>query len=127
MKAARIHGHGGPEVVRYEDAPDPTPKANEVLVRVRASALNHLDIWVRKGIPGLRVPLPHILGSDAAGDVVAVGDLCERVKPGQRVLIAPALSCRQCIACVSGNDNQCRRYALLGTSIPGVHCELVAV
>ena len=86
MKAVRIHEFGGPEVLRYEDVPDPKPRKDQVLVRVRACALNHLDIWVRKGLPG--VNLPHILGSDIAGEVVAVGELCERVQPGC-VYVAP--------------------------------------
>ncbi|HUS08599.1 MAG TPA: zinc-binding dehydrogenase [Bryobacteraceae bacterium] len=127
MKAARIHSYGGHEVLRYEDAPDPSPKANEVLIRVRACAINHLDIWVRKGIPGLRLALPHVLGTDAAGEVVATGSLCERVKVGQRILIAPGWSCRQCLACVSGRDNECRRYGVMGAAMPGTNCELMAV
>src|SRR5438445_162593 len=108
MKAARIHQHGGPEVLKYEDVPDPQIKPNQILVRVRACALNHLDLFVRAGIPGLKIPMPHILGSDIAGEVVAVGELCERVQPGWRVLLSPGLSCRQCAQCVSGLDNYCR-------------------
>src|SRR5580700_10901902 len=101
MKAVRIHEHGGPEVLKYEDIPEPSIKANEILLRVRACALNHLDLWVRKGIP-IKYPMPHILGSDIAGEVVAVGDLCERIKPGQRVLLSPGTSCRQCDQCLLG-------------------------
>ena len=126
MKAARIHAHGGPEVLVYEDAPEPQHKANEVLIRVRASALNHLDLWVRAGIPGMRVPMPHVLGSDIAGEVAAVGELCERVKVGQRVVLSPALSCRQCGHCVAGRDNQCPMYRLFGTTIDGGNRELMA-
>lgn len=124
MKAARIHQHGGPEVLVYEDAPDPQINATEVLVRVRACALNHLDLWARRGLPGIR--LPHILGSDIAGEVVRAGELCWRVRPGQRVLLAPALSCRQCPKCVSGRDNECPRYGLFGLAAPGGNAELVA-
>ena len=119
MKAVRIHQHGGPEVLQYEDIAEPAIKANEVLLRVKACALNHLDLWVRAGIPGVKFPMPHILGSDIAGEVVKVGELCERVKPGQRVLLSPGTSCRQCTQCVSGLDNQCRRYILFGTAIDG--------
>lgn len=126
MKAARIHQHGGPEVLVYEDAPDPKIKATDVLVRVRACALNHLDLWVRQGLPGIRIPMPHILGSDIAGEVVETGELCWRVKPGQRVLLAPALSCRQCPKCVSGRDNECPRYTLFGLGVEGGDAELVA-
>jgi NADPH:quinone reductase-like Zn-dependent oxidoreductase len=125
MKVAWIRQHGGPEVLELADAPEPEIKPDEVLVRVRASALNHLDLWIRGGLPGLKIPMPHVLGSDIAGEVVRSGDLCERIKPGQRVLLAPGLSCRQCIACVSGRDNECRRYTLFGTAIDGGNRELM--
>ncbi len=127
MKAVRIHEHGGPEVLRHEDVPEPRIKSNEVLLRVRACSLNHLDLWYRRGLPGVKVAMPHILGSDAAGEVVEAGELCERIKPGQRVLVSPGVSCRQCEACVSGRDNECRRYTLWGSSIDGVNRELVPV
>src|SRR5579864_3413568 len=126
MKAARIHQHGSPEVLVYEDVAEPQIKANQILVRVRACALNHLDLWVRAGIPGMKFPMPHILGSDIAGEVVAVGELCERVKPGWRVLLAPGLSCRQCAQCVTGNDNLCRRYTIFGYAVDGGNAELLA-
>ena len=93
MKAVMIHQHGGPEVLRYEDTPDPQIKANEALIRVRACSLNHLDLFVRAGIPGVKFTFPHVLGSDIAGEVVRIGDLCERVKPGMRVLLSPGVSC----------------------------------
>ncbi len=125
MKAVRIHQHGGPQVLVYENIPEPQIKANEVLVRVHAVSLNHLDLWVRSGIPGVKLALPHILGSDIAGEVVDVGELCERVKPGQRVVLSPGLSCRQCQKCVEGKDNECRRYTLFGTGIDGGDRELV--
>jgi NADPH:quinone reductase-like Zn-dependent oxidoreductase len=126
MKAARLHQHGGPEVLVYDDVPDPKIRPDQVLVRVRACALNHLDLFVRAGIPGMKFPLPHILGSDIAGEVVAVGDLCERVKPGCRVLLSPGLSCRQCEQCLSGQDNLCRRFTMFGYAIDGGDCELLA-
>ncbi len=126
MKAARIHQHGGPEVLVYEDAPDPAIKANEVLVRVRACALNHLDLWVRGGIPGMAFEMPHILGSDIAGEIAAVGELCWRVRPGQRVLLSPGLSCRQCPRCAAGEDNFCPHYTIFGLRVPGGDAELVA-
>jgi NADPH:quinone reductase-like Zn-dependent oxidoreductase len=124
MKAVRIHEHGGPEVLRYEDIPEPSIKANEVLLEVRACALNHLDLWVRAG-SSLKYPMPHILGSDIAGEVVQVGELCQRVKVGQRVLLSPGLSCRQCSFCVSGQDNRCRRYTLFGTGVHGGNREFM--
>jgi NADPH:quinone reductase-like Zn-dependent oxidoreductase len=126
MKAARIHQHGGPDVLVYEDVPEPQIKANQILVRVRACALNHLDLFVRAGIPGMKFSMPHILGSDIAGEVVAVGDLCERVRPGWRVLLSPGLSCRQCAQCVAGLDNYCRRYSMFGYAVDGGDCELLA-
>lgn len=126
MKVARIHGHGGPEALVYEDVPDPAIGPDQVLLRVRAAALNHLDLFVRAGIPGLSIPMPHILGSDMAGEVVAVGELCRRVKPGWRVLLAPGLSCRQCGQCAAGNDNFCRSYNLFGLGVDGGNAELMA-
>jgi len=125
MKAVQIRSHGGPEVLEYTDIPEPQLCADEVLVRVRAAALNHLDLFVRNGIPGVKFKFPHILGSDAAGEVVAAGELCRRVQPGQRVLLSPGLSCRQCLACLEGRDNECRSYTLLGTGVPGVNRELI--
>jgi NADPH:quinone reductase-like Zn-dependent oxidoreductase len=124
MKAVRIHEYGGPEVLKLEDIPVPTPKANEVLVRVKACAMNHLDLWIRQGLPKVKT-LPHILGSDISGEVVEVGELCSRVKPGQRVLLAPGLSCRQCEYCVSGLDNQCRQYTLFGSGVWGGNREFI--
>ncbi len=127
MKVARIHQHGGPEVLAYEVVPDPQIKANEVLVRVRAGALNHLDLLVRAGIPRMKLAMPHILGSDIAGEVVQVGDLCERVKPGWRVLLSPGTSCRQCEQCLLGQDNLCRRFTMFGYAKDGGNAELMAV
>jgi NADPH:quinone reductase-like Zn-dependent oxidoreductase len=126
MKLARIHQHGGPEALVYEDAPEPTIKANQVLVRVRACALNHLDLFVRAGIPGMKFTMPHVLGSDIAGEIVQVGELCERVKPGWRVLLSPGMSCRQCEHCLTGNDNLCRRFTMFGYGVDGGNVELLA-
>jgi NADPH:quinone reductase-like Zn-dependent oxidoreductase len=126
MQAVRIHRHGGAEVLLLEDIPEPQIKANEILVRVRACALNHLDLFVPAGIPGMHFAMPHVLGSDIAGEVVAVGDLCERVEPGWRVLLSPGLSCRQCPQCLAGNDNLCRRYTLFGYGRDGGNCALLA-
>jgi NADPH:quinone reductase-like Zn-dependent oxidoreductase len=127
MKVAHIHQHGGPEVLVYEDVAEPKIKANQVLVRVRACALNHLDLFVRAGIPGMKFAMPHVLGSDIAGEVVEVGELCERVKPGWRVLLAPGVSCRQCEQCLSGKDNFCRKFTNLGYGEDGGNTELLAV
>lgn len=126
MKAARIHQHGGPEVLLYEDAPEPKIKANQALVRVRACALNHLDLFIRAGWPSLHLAMPHIPGADIAGEVVETGELCERVHTGQRVLLSPGLSCRQCPQCVSGGDNECTRYTVFGLGVDGGYAEYVA-
>lgn len=125
MKAVRIHQFGGPEVLTNEDIPDPQPRKDQVLVRVRACALNHLDIWVRKGLPGVK--LPHILGSDIAGEVAAVGEYVTGFKPGQRVLIAPMHYCGHCKKCVAGLQNHCREFTVLGNGVDGGNCELIAL
>ena len=126
MKAIRIHQHGGPEKLQEDDISTPTLQPDQVRVRVQACALNHLDLWVRAGIPGVRFALPHVLGSDIAGEVVETGTLCSRIRTGARVLLSPGLSCRQCAACVSGKDNFCDRYTLFGTGVPGGNQEFVA-
>jgi len=125
MKAVRIHEFGGPEVLRYEDAPDPKLRKDQVLVRVKACAMNHLDVWVRKGLPG--VSLPHILGSDVAGEIVEVGEYVNGFETGQRVLLAPMHFCNHCAKCMAGLQNQCPEFSVLGNRVDGGNCELVAV
>jgi NADPH:quinone reductase-like Zn-dependent oxidoreductase len=125
MKAVRIHEFGGPEVLRYEDVTDSKPRKDQVLVRVRACAMNHLDLWVRKGLPG--VNLPHILGSDVAGEVVEAGEYVTGFQPGQRVLLAPMSFCNRCSYCTSGRQNQCSEFTVLGNRVDGGNCELIAV
>src|SRR3989441_11922331 len=125
MKAARFHQHGGPEVLRYEDAPEPKPNPGEVLVRVMACALNHLDIWVRQGIPAYQVPLPHIGGCDVAGVVERVGDEGTDLKPGDRVFVAPGLSCWRGEVCLGGQDHLCISDRLLGAQVDGGLAEVV--
>src|SRR5947209_90693 len=125
MKAVRIHQFGGPEVLIYEDVPDPEPRKDQILVRVRACALNHLDVWVRKGLPGVK--LPHILGSDIAGEVVEAGEYVAGFRQGQRVLLAPMHFCGRCAKCVAGLQNQCREFTVLGNGVDGGNCELIAV
>lgn len=127
MKASRIHECGGPEVIRYEDAPEPRPKANEVVVRVRACSLNHLDLWVRGGLPTLRLQFPWVLGSDAAGEVVEVGELCERVKVGDRILVAPGRTLAAGYETAHGVDNAAPDYGLFGSVYPGLNAEYVAI
>ena len=128
MKAVRFHEHGGPEVLRYEDAPEPTPKPNEVTLKVKAVALNHLDIWLRKGLPGVKVPLPKIGGCDIAGEVVGLGSACTRVKIGERIMVSPGWTCGQCAACLRGEDNLCRAYQIIGGySLDGGCADLLSV
>jgi len=127
MKAAIFRQHGGPDVLEYADVPEPRIRANEVLVEVRACALNHLDIWARKGLPGIDIPLPHILGNDVSGVVREVGELVTWVKAGDEVMVQPGVSCGHCEACLSGKDNFCREYDIIGYRRDGGYAELVAV
>jgi NADPH:quinone reductase-like Zn-dependent oxidoreductase len=125
MKAVRLHQFGGPEVLTYEDVPDPQPRKDQVLVRVKACSLNHLDLWARKGLPGVK--LPHILGSDIAGEIAEIGEYVTGFTAGQRVLVAPMHYCGHCAKCVSGLQNQCREFTVLGNGVDGGDCELIAV
>ena len=125
MRAILIPKHGGPEVLQYAEIADPKPGPNEVLVRVHACALNHLDLWVRQGLNGVTFPLPLVPGSDIAGEVAGVGELATRVRPGDKVVLAPGVSCGQCAACAAGKDNECRKYTLLGYGRNGGCAEYV--
>lgn len=125
MKAIRFHEHGGLDVLKYEDAPEPKIAANEVLVKVKACALNHLDLWLRAGVRDWKLPLPHIVGSDIAGEVAEVGSLVSRAKRGDRVLLCPGISCGQCEACFKGLDSACRSYTLFGVMVDGGYAEYV--
>ncbi len=127
MKATIFKQHGGPEVLEYTDVPAPEIRANEVLLEVKACALNHLDIFVRRGMPGIEIPLPHILGNDIAGVVMEVGELVTWVQPGEEVMVHPGVSCGHCVACLSGQDNLCREYDMVGYRRNGGYAELVAV
>lgn len=125
LKAIVFTEHGGPEFLRYTDVAEPKISPAEVLVRVRACALNHLDLWGRRGLPGIKIPMPHISGSDVAGEIAQVGSLATRVKVGDRVLLSPGISCCQCAACSAGLDNRCRQYTLLGYGVDGGCAEYV--
>ena len=127
MKATIFKQHGGPEVLEYTDVLAPQVRANEVLVEVKACALNHLDIFVRSGLPGIEIPLPHILGCDVAGVVREAGELVTWVKPGDEVMVQPGVSCGHCEACLNGEDNLCREYDMIGYRRDGGYAELVAV
>lgn len=125
MRAVRFHEHGGIEVLKYEDAPDPTIQADEVLVKVKACALNHLDLWLRQGVSDWKLQLPHILGSDIAGEVAEAGSLVRRAKAGDRVLLSPGISCGHCEMCFKGLDSACRSYTVFGVFVDGGYAEYV--
>jgi len=125
MKAVRYHEFGGPEVLRYEDAPDPVLRKDQVLVRVKACALNHLDLWCRKGLPGLK--LPHINGSDVSGDVAEVGEYVKGISVGQRVLLAPMTFCNHFAECSAGRQSFCPEFSVLGYLNDGGNAEYIAV
>jgi len=125
MQAIRFHEYGGPEVLRYEQVPDPVLRQDQVLVRVKACAMNHLDLWVRMGTT--RSPLPHIPGSDIAGEIVSVGEYVTGVRAGERVLLAPMTFCNHCPACADGRQNQCPQFSVLGNANDGGDCELISV
>jgi NADPH:quinone reductase-like Zn-dependent oxidoreductase len=127
MNAVRFHEHGGPEVLKYEDAPEPKIEANEVLVKVKACALNHLDLFLRAGVRSWTLAMPHIVGSDISGVVAEAGRLATRAKLGDRVLLAPGISCGQCEMCWKGLDSACRSYTLLGVMVDGGYAEYIKV
>ncbi len=127
MRALVIREHGGPEVLKIEDVVDPVPGPGEVVVRVRAAALNHLDLWVRRGLPGAPFHLPATTGADAAGDIAALGPGVGDLAIGTPVMVLPGLSCGHCRACLTGSDHLCRSYGILGESAPGALAEYVKV
>ncbi len=128
IRAIAFHRHGGPEVLEdvSVDIPD-VPAPGQVRIRVDAVALNHLDLWVRRGLPNLKLELPHRLGSDVAGTIEALGEDAIAPAVGTRVLLAPGLSCGVCEACLRGRDPYCRRYRILGENTHGGYAELLDV
>jgi len=127
VRAVRFHKHGGPEVLQYEEAPDPKPSSDEVLVRVKACALNHLDLWARNGLPNVEIKLPHISGSDIAGVVEWVPSEEKGVVKGEEVIVNPGVGCGRCDKCLLGKDDQCRYYTIIGYGLDGGYAELVSV
>src|SRR5512141_1788237 len=136
MKAVLFHQHGGPEVLEYTDFPTPQPNADQVLVRLHAAALNRMDVMVRNGWPGLKLEMPHINGADGAGEVVALseasaetkrGDDRDELQIGDHVVIDANLGCGTCEFCLTGKDNMCLNWHLLGETVRGTYAPYVAV
>ena len=127
MKAVSFHQHGGPEVLAYGDLPDPVPGPGQVLVHLRAAALNRLDLWTREGWPGLKLEMPHIPGADGAGELAALGEGVTDRQVGERVVLNSNLGCGRCPACLEGRDNLCRDWNLLGETVRGTYAEYVVV
>lgn len=127
VKSIRFHTFGGTEVLQYEDAPKPAAGPNDVLVNLKAAALNHLDLWVRSGAREKNIPLPHIPGSDGSGIIAEVGSAVDWLKPGDPVLISSGLSCGRCEMCLAGRDNLCRFYRVLGVREDGTYAEYLKI
>ncbi|MBI3811523.1 MAG: zinc-binding dehydrogenase [Nitrospirae bacterium] len=127
MKAVVFHEHGGPEKLVYQDVPTPQPGEDEVLIRVKACSINHVDVWVRQGIPAYKTTFPHISGCDVAGLVESVGKNVTGINRGEKVFVAPGLSCFRCAYCLSGQDNMCIAYKILGAHTNGGYAEYVTV
>lgn len=127
MRAAYINRHGGPECLEIGELPVPEISATEVLVRVKFSALNHLDLWVRQGLPSLKLRFPHVLGADASGTVEQIGSEVKHVKPGDEVIVHPGISCLRCQSCLTGWESLCRDYKILGEHVSGTNAEFVKV
>jgi NADPH:quinone reductase-like Zn-dependent oxidoreductase len=126
MKAAYFEKHGGPEVMIFGDLPEPEQRNDEVRVRIHSAAINRVDKWVRDGWPGLKLPLPHISGSDGAGIVASAGST-SGFKAGDRVVINGNMGCGQCEFCIAGQDNLCRSWQLIGETTQGTYAEFVSV
>jgi NADPH:quinone reductase-like Zn-dependent oxidoreductase len=127
MKAVVFHEHGGLEKLVYEDRPDPECGPDDVVVAVKAASINHLDIWIRQGIPAYSVPLPHISGCDVAGVVERAGPHVLDFHPGDPVIATPGLGCRTCRYCESGQDNLCSHFGILGAHTDGGYAEKMAI
>jgi len=128
VKAVLLPRYGGPEVLEYvTDHPKPVLGPDEVLVHVHAVALNHLDLFVREGIPTLKLTLPHILGADVAGEVAELGSDVTGFEAGDRVVVNPGISCGRCEYCIAGEEPECAEYKILGEHLPGGYAEYVAV
>ena len=127
MKSVRIHEHGGIEKLQFNEVPTPPVGPDDVLVHVKATSINHLDLWVRQGLPGVKFPLPMIPGVDAAGVVAEIGSEVRHVAAGDRVVVAQGISCGHCKQCLNGDDNLCKDYRLIGEHRDGADAEYISV
>jgi NADPH:quinone reductase-like Zn-dependent oxidoreductase len=127
MKAIVFHQHGGLDQVELADVPQPDIGPDQVLLEVKAAALNRLDLWALAGWPGLKLKLPHVMGSDGAGLIAAVGGNVTGFTVGDRVAVNPTLSCGRCHFCLTGRDNMCDHFAILGEHVDGFFAEYAAV
>ncbi|MFB6300971.1 MAG: zinc-binding dehydrogenase [Halobacteriales archaeon] len=127
MQAVQFTDHGDTDVIVYDDFPDPEIGPEDVLVDIKAGALNHLDIWTRRGLPGINVEMPHIPGSDGAGEVVDVGDRVSRFEPGDHVALSAGLYCGECERCRHGEESMCDRFRIIGEHTRGVHAEQATI
>lgn len=125
MKAARIHSHGDYDVIQIDDISIPEPQRGQVCINLKAAALNHLDIWVRKGIKGIHLPM--ILGSDGAGVIHKTGECVKQFSEGDEVIIQPLVYCGKCRQCMAGKENYCDQMGILGESVDGTHCEYIVL
>ncbi len=126
MKAVVIREFGDPDVLRYEDIPEPSIKRDEVLIKVAYTSVNHLDIWVRRGLTAYGTKLPHIPGCDISGIIVDKGEDVRELNAGDRVMVDPGIRCMRCEFCLSGRDNICRTFGIVGATINGGYREYVA-
>ena len=128
MKATLFHKHGGPEVLTYGDCDTPKITSDELLIKVKACSINHLDLWIRSGLRGMQINLPHILGCDISGTVEQIGKTCSGYEIGQEVLVSPGTSCGSCKSCLTGADNFCSKYSIIGGyEKKGGYAEFVSV
>jgi NADPH:quinone reductase-like Zn-dependent oxidoreductase len=128
VKAVLFQKHGNPDVLSYSDFPDPSPTPDQILVEIKAVALNHLDLFVRKGVPGLKLKMPHILGSDISGVIADTGEnVSSKFEIGQRIVIDPSVSCNTCEFCIRGEESLCPQYQIIGEHIRGGYAQFISV